>query len=437
MTTLFNIHGRMRAVQGKCAFEGEKSKAPVYPAGVSLFWSSASSNFYNSKLTQALNTQYNIQVIRVAMTAWSGWSDGYTTNPSKYMVHAETMIKSAIEAQIYVIVDWHCEGDNSSYVQQAKDFFGKIAQKYGATNSNIIYEIWNEPTQQKWDDKIRPYCIEVIKEIRKFDPSNLILCGTETWSQRVQDAAKNPIQDNNVGYVLHFYSNLHGPWLYNGKQSLNIPIFVSEWGTPGNHQNTTGFVQWLETNKIPHCSWAWNNKNEALSYLQPQCQNFTGPYKPSDLTDTGKILTKIIQEWKGNTLGSVQEQSSQSSQKSNDKIVIDINKIRSNSNTGFRKNTDSIFFSDTKSWVTYAVELPHSGSYKIRCFVKNTQASLAKIRFDYDSGKNTLVVFDVEPSCDKELISNIISIPIQKLNLGINCTFGKGIQINSIQIELV
>lgn len=418
---MFNHHGRIRAVQGKCAFQGEKSKQPVYPAGVSLFWSSASSRFYNSKIVDTLKTQYNVQIVRAAMTAWSGWSDGYTTNPSKFMTHAETIIEAAIAAQIYVIVDWHCEGDNSSYVEQAKDFFGKIAQKYGSKNSNIIYEIWNEPTQQKWSEKIRPYCVQVVQEIRKFDPLNLILCGTETWSQRVQDAAKDPIQDVNLGYVLHFYSNLHGPWLYNGKQSLNVPVFVTEWGTPGDHANTRGFVQWLEENKIPHCSWAWNNKNENLSYLTPTCQKFSGPYdSASDLTVTGKILTKIIQEWSGNRVAPLS-------------IVILLSNLRSKS-ANCKVENRNLSLNGPKEWASYALEIIPQ-NYTIRCSVRNPHDTLAaKFRLDYDAGKTILATVDVPPAFNDTVILRDISIPNPKINLGIFCISGNRLEFSKIEL---
>lgn len=299
MSSLIEYHGRMQVVQNK--FIGEKSGQAVYPAGTSLFWSSAASKYFNAGAIKSLKEQFNAQIVRCAMTAWSGWSDGYTTNPTKYVNHVVSVVDAAIQNGMYVIIDWHCEGDNSGYVEQAKTFFRDMAQRYGKY-SNIIYEIWNEPTKQSWNQFIRPYCVAVVEEIRKWDSKNLILCGTETWSQKVEDAAKNPIQDPNIAYVLHFYSNLHGPWLYQNKAKLGVPVFVSEWGTPGAHPNTAGFVKWLEENQIPHCSWALNNKAEPLSYLEPSCTDVNGPWDEKELTPTGEIFLGLLKNWKGNTL---------------------------------------------------------------------------------------------------------------------------------------
>lgn len=293
-------HGRLQAANdGTSHFIGSKSGEVVYPAGVGLFWSSAGGDYYNRETVKNLKKQYNVQIIRCAMTAWSPWSDGYTTNPTHYEAQVHEVVEAAIAEGIYVIIDWHCEGNNLQYLDQEKAFFGKMAKKYG-DKPNVIYEIWNEPTNQNWSKLLKPFHEAVIAEIRKYDPDNLVLCSAETWSQKLEQVAENPIKDGNVGYVLHFYSRWHSGKYYNGKESLKIPIFVSEWGIPGYHKETAGFVKWMEENKIPNCSWAINNKDESISYFMPNNSNVTGPWSDSDLRESGKILSKLTLEWPGN-----------------------------------------------------------------------------------------------------------------------------------------
>lgn len=55
-----------------------------------------------------------------------------------------------------------------------------------------------------WKRDIKPYAEEVISVIRKHDPDNLIIVGTGTWSQDVNDAADDQLKDANVMYALHF-----------------------------------------------------------------------------------------------------------------------------------------------------------------------------------------------------------------------------------------
>jgi endoglucanase len=77
---------------------------------------------------------------------------------------------------------------------------------------HIIYEIWNEPNGVNWTT-VKAYAEEVIDVIRQNDPSNIIVVGTPTWSQRVDQAADNPINKTNIAYALHYYAATH-------KQSL-------------------------------------------------------------------------------------------------------------------------------------------------------------------------------------------------------------------------
>lgn len=403
MSNLVDYHGHLQTVSGKNYFIGKKSGEIVYPAGISLFWSSASAKFYNAEMVSNAKRQFNIGIIRIAMTAWSEWSDGYIQNQSKYTGHVLPVADACIKEGIYCIIDWHCEGDNSPYVSQAKSFFGEMAKRYTGV-PNIIYEIWNEPKKQTWDQLIRPYCVQVIEEIRKYDKQVLILCGTETWSQKVEDAAKNPIQDPNVAYVLHFYSNLHGPWLYQNKAKLGVPVFVSEWGTPGQHSNTKGFLDWLEENKVPHCSWALNNKAEPLSYIQSACSDFTGPWdEEKELTDTGRIFLNVLKNWKGNK---VPEQSNPApivpprppTPIPSAQIRIEAEKY-SKCSVGVKTQTTediggglNVGWIVDRSWMTYIVRIL-SGKYRVEYRVSSADGG--KLRIDTNSGKTVFGTIDI------------------------------------------
>lgn len=407
---IVETHGRLRTVPGKSYFIGEKSQQIVAPAGVSLFWSSAADKYYNHHVVKHLRDQFNAQIVRAAMTAWSSWSTGYIQEPQRYKQHAITIADAAIEFGIYAIIDWHCEGDNSGYVEQAKTFFSEMAQKY-ASHPNIIYEIWNEPKDQTWNDKIRPYCVEVVKAIRQHDPNNLILCGTQTWSQKVEDAAKNPIPDANLGYVLHFYSNLHGPWLYRNKADLGVPLFVTEWGTPGQHANTKGFVDWLQSKNVPHCSWAANNKNEPLSYFVPSSRNFTGPWNlRTELTSTGNIFLDLLQNWKPsisapapNPPAPIARVEAEAYKTSSRNVAVQ-NKI--------------VQLSGRRTWITYDLVIPRTQVYRVELRLKSPQGGT--IRLDTNAGKNVLATITLPVQNDwTTVVQNISLKQSSRLRLGI------------------
>jgi len=430
-SSLVAYHGHLQTVPGKSHFIGRKSGEIVYPAGISLFWSSASAKFYNAEMVSNAKRQFNAGIIRIAMTAWSEWSDGYVQNPSKYIAHVLPVADACIKEGIYCIIDWHCEGDNSPYVAQAKTFFGEMAKRYAGV-PNIIFEIWNEPKAQSWNQFIRPYCLQVIEEIRKHDKQVLILCGTETWSQKVEDAAKNPISDPNVGYVLHFYSNLHGPWLYQNKAKLGVPVFVTEWGTPGQHANTKGFLDWMEANKVPHCSWALNNKAEPLSYLQPGCTDIQGPWdEQKELTDTGRIFLDIIKNWGGNKVPnkpsvspspSIPSQpNSNTNSNSNFSLKFEAESYKSTS-PGVEVKNKVVSFSRNRSWLVWEVDIPQDGNYVVRYHVSAQNGG--SLRLDHSAGKVVLGNLNIPKNANWQTLEHNISIKKGKYRMGINALQG-------------
>lgn len=417
--TFVQTHGRLRTVPGKSYFIGEKSRQVVCPAGCSLFWSSASEAYYTAETVRALQDQFNAQIVRAAMTAWSSWSPGYLTDPARFKAHAITIADAAIALGMYVIIDWHCEGDNAGNVEAAKTFFTEMAQRY-ANVPNVIYEVWNEPTKQNWNTAIRPYCVAVIDAIRRHDKLNLVLCGTENWSQKVEDAARNPIPDVNVAYVLHFYSNLHGPPLYQNKQSLGVPIFVSEWGTPGEHANTAGFVQWLEKNQVPHVSWAVNNKNEPLSYFTPSCRNFKGPWNPnSDLTPTGKIFLNLLKEWKSTSVPVAPPAPPVPvAPPAPVALRVEAEAYQQRSATGIQ-NISQVRFTQKQAWILHDLRIPSGGGlFDVQFRVQGSDGGM--FRLDYDAGKQIIGVYRIPPSAEWITLKGDCTLPSgDTLRLGI------------------
>ncbi|MBR6419207.1 MAG: cellulase family glycosylhydrolase, partial [Oscillospiraceae bacterium] len=168
----------------------------------------------------------------------------------------------------------------------------EIARDYGKYD-NVIFELYNEPTMVSWS-AVKGYAEQVIPEIRKYS-DNLILVGTPIWSQDVDAAANDPINDSNVAYVLHFYAGTHGGDLRakgDSALSKNAAIFVSEWGTVNadgdgsvNVGSTEQWLSWMDSNKLSWCNWAISSKAEGSSI-------FGGD--GSSLTEAGNYLKKIL-----------------------------------------------------------------------------------------------------------------------------------------------
>lgn len=211
-------------------------------AGVSMFWSapaSGSDGFYNKEAVKWLIDDWGIDFVRAAMAVDDTKPDGasiedlggYLTKPFVNQHALEEVVHAAIENGIYVIIDWHAHRaqDNKD---EAVAFFAEMAQKYGQFE-NVMYEVYNEPVNTSWGE-IKSYAEDVIAAIRQHDPDNLVIVGTPTFSQEVDQVVGNEIMDPNVAYTLHFYANEsahQGPLRQRAMTALaqSIPLFVTEW----------------------------------------------------------------------------------------------------------------------------------------------------------------------------------------------------------------
>jgi endoglucanase len=264
--------------------------------GNSLFWSQWGGEFYNANTVKWLKTDWNSKIIRAAMGVDE--TDGYITNPTVEKQKVFDVVDACIAEGLYVIIDWHSH-HAEDYKTQSIAFFKEMATKYGQY-PNVIYELYNEPLDvTSWSQTIKPYAVDVAKEIRKIDPDNLILVGTRTWSQEVVEAGNDPISDPNLAYVLHFYVGSHfQPLRDKAQQALNsgVPIFVSEWGVWGSDSDMENWMNFLKDNKLNWCNWAVITKAEPSSVLTATASP-DGNWAETDLTIIGKKVRNYMKNW--------------------------------------------------------------------------------------------------------------------------------------------
>lgn len=266
--------------------------------GVSYGWSNWWSQYYNAQSVEWLHNDWHCTVVRAAMGVEP--FGAYLQKPDNSVKLIESVIEGAIKTGIYVIVDWHSHGIHTA---EAKQFFGTMAKKY-ADCPNIIWEIFNEPVYQPWDD-VRNYAIEVIDTIRTHSP-NVILVGCPHWNQDLNLVAEKPIADRkNIMYTMHFYAATHKDTLrnrYDSALATGLPIFVSE--SACCEANGSGvidldewnkWINWCETNKISWVTWSISSKEETCSMLLPSASD-TGNWLPTDLRESGKLTREKIIE---------------------------------------------------------------------------------------------------------------------------------------------
>lgn len=300
--TPVQTHGALRTDGGRVVDQQGK---PVALAGPSFFWSNTGwgqDRFYNAGAVKTFAQDWNASLVRAAMGVDEG--GGLLQDPAN-QARAEAVVDAAIANGVYVIIDWHSH-HAERHADQAVAFFSVMARKYGHS-PNVIYEIYNEPLDVSWSGVIKPYAEKVVAAIRAVDPDNLIVVGTPKWSQDVDVAARDPLKGHNIAYSLHFYAATHKQHLRDkadAAMKLGAPLFVTEWGSvsaDGNgavdRQESLRWQDFLHQHCLSQAQWAASDKKEAASLFKPGVSS-TGPWTDADLTESGKLLREILNNWK-------------------------------------------------------------------------------------------------------------------------------------------
>ena len=294
MASFVELHGRL-AVKGNRVVD-EHGK-PVVLRGMSLYWSQWKGQFYNPQAIKWLRDDWHCTVVRAAMAVGS-----YARDPETEKRKIQTVAEAAIDLGIYVIIDWHTDRDNHQELSQA--FFEEMAKQYG-DKPNVIFEIWNEPLNKAdWSTVIKPYHEAVIPRIRAHS-RNLIVCGTQTWSQDVDKASRDPLKFDNIAYTLHFYASTHRQSLRNKAAAAlknGAALFVTEWGASeasGNGRldeaETRKWLDFLDQNQLSWCTWSIADLKETSAALRPGASP-TGGWTDADISPAGKLVRAELRE---------------------------------------------------------------------------------------------------------------------------------------------
>ena len=297
----FATHGKL-SVSGTNLVDKNGSKFQL--KGVSTHGLQWFPQYVNENTFKTLRDNWGANVVRLAMYTGEG---GYCSGGNKTNIEntISTGVDAATKLGMYVIIDWHIlsDGNPNTYINDAKTFFGKISKKY-AKNGNVIYEICNEPNGgTSWED-IKKYADTIIPVIRANDKDAIILVGTPTWSQNVDQVAANPVANKkNVMYTLHFYAGTHKDDLRNKlKNAINsgTPVFISEFsicdasGNGGIDKNSAeAWKSLIKSYNLSYCGWSLCNKNETSALIKPGCDKLSG-WSTDELSETGKWLRNLI-----------------------------------------------------------------------------------------------------------------------------------------------
>lgn len=261
-----------------------------------IMWYPQFTEEYSIKKTK----EYGANLFRGAMytAEYNGYCSGNADGSYERICK---IVDTAIANDMYVIVDWHILSDYDPLLhkEDAKEFFKKITKKYG-DKPNVLYEICNEPNGGvTWDNNIKPYAEEIIPIIRTNAPHSIVIVGTDTWSQGVDNASRNKLTFDNVMYSFHFYSGTHkyDTFIPRLQTAMNngCAIFATEWGTTdasgnGGYDPTEAqrYINFFKENNISWANWSLSDKGETSAAIKNGAD--ANSWTIDDLTDSGKFV---------------------------------------------------------------------------------------------------------------------------------------------------
>lgn len=291
----------------------DKKGHEVQLRGVSTHGLSWYPQYVNDKCFAQLHDKWGANVVRLAMYTeeYNGYCSGDAKNRSDLKKLIKKGVRLAKKHKMYVIVDWHIlsDGNPNSHKKEAKAFFREMSREFKGYN-NVIYEICNEPNNGTSWKEIKSYARSVISTIRKNDKKAVIVVGTPTWSQDVDQAAIDPIKGDNIMYALHFYAATHKTDLRNKMTAAinkGLPVFVTEYGicdASGNgaidKREADRWIQTMDEYGVSYIAWNLSNKQESSSIIKSSCPKVSG-FKKSELSDEGRWLYHLLRKKAGLT----------------------------------------------------------------------------------------------------------------------------------------
>jgi endoglucanase len=221
--------------------------------------------------------------------------------------YLDPAVKMCREKNIYCIIDWHeiAAWNDPAVTKKLEDFWSKIAARYAA-DKNIIYEIFNEPTEPKqkthenwlaWKKQMDKW----VGAIRKDAPDTLLLIGSPHWSQMPSFAVDDPIEGKNLAYVLHLYPNYKiTEWddVF-GKASAKLPLILTEWGW-SSQQAVKGQVIYGEQKTYGEPLKAYLDVRPAIGWTAWSYDPLCGPAMLGGDKDMGSFVKTWLKEVNSN-----------------------------------------------------------------------------------------------------------------------------------------
>lgn len=251
--------------------------------------------------------------IRWETTERSMASAPYTITPT-FMDRIAEVVDSALRYKLHVIINMHHHDALFEDPAGQKDRFlsqwYQIAEHFKDYPDSLLFEVLNEPhgnlAPPMWND----YFVEALLEIRKTNPTRMVLIGVAEYGGLAGLSKLELPQDDNIILTIHYYNpfafthqgaewvNGSGTWLgtewldteadrasvesefsyaLQFSESRNIPIHIGEFGAyskadmASRERWTTYLARWFEEQGM---SWAYWEFSAGFGIYNPATQAY-------------------------------------------------------------------------------------------------------------------------------------------------------------------
>ncbi len=258
--------------------------------------------FNDNHLGIARNWGTNVFRIFVDNGLYQG---NFIDNKDEYTEKIIETIDKVIENDMYVILNWN-PGPHTSKEEHAIDLFTRITSHF-KNNPYIIYEIWNEAygSEVNWE-VMKSYANTIIPIIRSNAPDSIILVCTPNGLDIFNTINSDPLNYNNLMYVLHNYTEGMTDTSYEKARSamkLGIPIFVTEWAATSSSSKTdpyywneaygTSFAKFLINHNLSFTYYAFQPMQWCFGLTAPD--GWTKDLEDETLKPSGRFYKKVLQ----------------------------------------------------------------------------------------------------------------------------------------------
>jgi hypothetical protein len=194
-------------------------------------------------------------------------------------------VDKALELGLYAIIDWHAiDSLNHNTVAQAVEFWEEACEVFNSYD-NVLFEIFNEPLNNKLDNNLEPeeawleyYTdMQVLIDTVRQRTDKVLIVGTPAYCRTVKGALSKPFDGDNLVYCLHAHPFGISEAQAAGREVLvkmveksyqvfdeiaaakdQLPIILTEIGMNHNENFTTRILDAM--NDVGWIAWVYDRK---------------------------------------------------------------------------------------------------------------------------------------------------------------------------------